>query len=193
MKKCQSKSKTYLIGRHQRVVVHGAASTSTLVHSRVPQGTCLGPILFLYYINDITTNIKSQMRLFADDALITSDQFSQSVTTNHILPNDLHTLEQWANTWDMRFNPCKCYILSMKRAGVKSAIFYRLCGQVLESVTNNPYLGVISTDDFSFSTHVRQVGYVPRPVEHWSSSVATSETVLKNCENLHTPAYADLF
>jgi len=116
-----------------------------------------------------------------------------SVSDHHILPNDLHTLEQWANTWDMRFNPCKCYILSMKRAGVKSAIFYRLCGQVLESVTNNPYLGVISTDDFSFSTHVRQVGYVPRPVEHWSSSVATSETVLKNCENLHTPAYADLF
>ena len=83
-----------------------------------------------------------------------------SVSDHHILQNDLHvhTLEQWANTWDMRFNPCKCYILSMKRAGVKSAIyFYTLCGQVLESVTNNPYLGVISTDDFSFSTHVRQV------------------------------------
>ena len=54
--------KDFLIGRHQRVVVDGAASTSTLVHSGVPQGTCLGPILFLYYINDITTNIKSQMR-----------------------------------------------------------------------------------------------------------------------------------
>jgi len=68
-----------------------------------------------------------------------------------------YTLEQWANTWDMRFNPCKCYILSMKRAGVKSAILYTLCGQVLESVTNNPYLGVIFTDDLSFSMHVRQV------------------------------------
>ena len=45
----------------------------------------------------------------------------------------------------------------MKRAGVKSAIFYTLCGQVLESVTNNPYLGVIFGDDLSFSTHVRQV------------------------------------
>ena len=45
----------------------------------------------------------------------------------------------------------------MKRAGVKSAILYTLCGQVLESVTNNPYLGVIFTDDLSFSMHVRQV------------------------------------
>lgn len=147
--------KDFLIGRHQRVVVDGAASTSTLVHSGVPQGTCLGPILFLYYINDITINIKSQMRLFADDALIYRPILS--VSDHHILQNDLHTLEQWANTWDMRFNPCKCYILSMKRAGVKSAIFYTLCGQVLESVTNNPYLGVIFSDDLSFSTHVRQV------------------------------------
>ena len=57
-----------------------------------------------------------------DDALIYRPILS--VSDHRILQNDLHTLEQWANTWDMRFNPCKCYILSMKRAGVKSAIFY---------------------------------------------------------------------
>jgi len=87
--------KDFLIGRHQRVLVDGAASTSTLVHLGVPQGTCLGPILFLYYISDITTNVKSQIHLFADDALIYRPIFS--VSDHHIVQNDFHTLEQWAN------------------------------------------------------------------------------------------------
>jgi len=59
--------------------------------------------------------------------------------------------------WDMQFNPSKCYILSTTRDGDKSLHFYTLCGQVLQSVTNNPYLGVTLTDDLSFSTHVRKM------------------------------------
>jgi len=61
--------------------------------------------------------------------------------------------------WDMQFNPSNCYILSTKKDGDKSLHFYTLCGQVglLQSVTNNPYLGVILTDDLSFSTHVRKI------------------------------------
>ena len=62
-----------------------------------------------------------------------------------ILQNDLLTLERRATVWDMQFNPSKCCILSMKRDGDKSLHFYTLCGQVLQSVTNNPYLGVTVT------------------------------------------------
>ena len=60
----------FLTGRTLQVVVDGVTSTAKPVSSGVPQGACLGPILFLYYINDITSDVESQMRLFADDALI---------------------------------------------------------------------------------------------------------------------------
>ena len=110
-------------------------------------------MLFLFYINDITVNIISHMRLFADDALIYRP--NNTAEDHIILQNDLLTLERWATVWDMQFNPSNCYILSKKRDGDKSLHFYTLCGQVLQSVTNNPCLGVTLTDELSFSTHVR--------------------------------------
>ena len=61
---------TYLAQRTQRVVVDGAMSQEARVLSGVPQGTVLGPLLFLTYINDITNDIKGQIRLFAYDALL---------------------------------------------------------------------------------------------------------------------------
>ena len=113
--------------------------------------------LLCFYINDITVNITSQMRLFADDALIYRP--IHTAEDHIILQNDLHTLERGATVWDMQFNPSKCYILSTKRDGDKSLHFYTLCGQVpvLQSVTNNPYLCVTLTDQLSFSTHVRKI------------------------------------
>jgi len=71
--------------------------------------------------------------------------------------DDLLPLERLATMWDMQFSPSTCYILSMKRDGDKSLHFCTLCGQVLQSVTDNPYLGVTLTDDLSFSTHVRKI------------------------------------
>ena len=62
--------KNWLLNRHQQVVVDGEGSTCVKVKSGVPQGTVLGPLLFLIYINDIDKNISSQLRLFADDCLI---------------------------------------------------------------------------------------------------------------------------
>ena len=145
----------FLVGRTQRVVVDGVASQPRDVLSGIPQGTCLGPILFLYYINDITSGIESQMRLFADDALIYRP--INTAEDHHILQRDLHKLEEWAKMWDMRFNPAKCYILSVKHTDNRSSHFYTLHGQVLKSVPNNPYLGVIFSDDMSFNTHIRKV------------------------------------
>ena len=59
--------KTFLTGRTQQVVVNGATSSSTIVTSGVPQGTVLGPLLFLLYINDLPDNLSTSVRLFADD------------------------------------------------------------------------------------------------------------------------------
>ena len=61
---------TFLTGRTQQVVVNGATSSSTIVTSGVPQGTVLGPLLFLLYINDLPDNLFTSVRLFVDDCIL---------------------------------------------------------------------------------------------------------------------------
>ena len=73
---------TFLIGRTQQVVVNGAASSSTIINSGVPQGTVLGPLLFLLYINDLPDNPSTSVRLFADDCIL----YTPIRTQNMYLP-----------------------------------------------------------------------------------------------------------
>ena len=94
--------RTFLSKRHMQVVIEGEASEKVTVDSSAPQGTVLGPILFLCHINDLPEAVQSQVRLFADDCLLYRPIKSQS---DHItLQNDLIELEKWADKWGMRFN-----------------------------------------------------------------------------------------
>ena len=146
---------SFLSGRTQQVVIEGRTSKSAEVLSGVPQGTCLGPILFLCYINDIADGIQSQLRLFADDALLYRP--IKSFEDHVILQKDLKHLEQWANRWDMRFNPKKCYVISSKRSGTKSSYGYDLCDHLLKVVPTNPYLGVLLSETNTFTSHIDNV------------------------------------
>ena len=85
--------------RHQSVIVNGSSSEPLPVSSGVPQGSALGPLLFLIYINDLPMNVKSRVRLFADDTALylTISTSSQS----EILQNDLDNVERWSHKWDM--------------------------------------------------------------------------------------------
>ena len=80
-----------------------------LVYSGVPQGTVLGPILFLLHINDLPSIVSSKVRLFADDCLI----YRQIKSNNDQieLQRDLNLLESWGVKWGMRFNAAKCNIM----------------------------------------------------------------------------------
>ena len=99
----------FLSDRKQQVVLNGETSQPQSVISGVPQGSALGPLLFLCYINDIPTVVKSNIKLYADDALLYRNINSEEDIT--ILQQDLNSLSQWAKKWQMNFNPCKCECL----------------------------------------------------------------------------------
>ena len=106
-------------------MVEGINSTSCNVTSGVPQGSVLGPVLFLMYINDIGLNIHSEIRLFADDILL-----YRSIRTpnDHLqLQEDLNTLTKWATDWKMAFNIPKCKIIQFTTHRNKSKYIYILC------------------------------------------------------------------
>ena len=95
---------SYLCNRKQRVVLCGQKSSWVDVNAGVPQGSVLGPLLFLIYINDLTENIVSTAKLFADDTSIFSivhDATQSSIELNQ----DLSTIKDWAFQWKMAFNP----------------------------------------------------------------------------------------
>ena len=88
-----------------RVVVEGEFSDSVTVDSGVPQGTVLGPLLFLCHINNLPDCINSQVRLFADNCLLYKTIRTQN---DHLtLQKDLEALEKWACDWGMRFDAKK--------------------------------------------------------------------------------------
>ena len=114
------------------MVLNGCKSKLATVISGVPQGTVLGPLLFLIYINDIVANIKSEIRLFADDCIL-----YRKIATAHdcqILQQDMDSLFQWSKTWQMEFNVSKCNVMSISRAKKRCDTSYSLGGVNLARV-----------------------------------------------------------
>ena len=94
----------YLSNRKQRVVLNGSCSDYSSIESGVPQGSVLGPLLFLVYINNLERNIKSNVKFFADDTMLFSIVKDPKISAND-LNHDLDVIRQWANQWKLEFNP----------------------------------------------------------------------------------------
>ena len=143
--------KAFLSNRTQAVSINGTHSSYVPVTSGVPQGSVLGPALFLLYINDITEGVTSQMRLFADDSII----YREITTPNDhkILQEDINRLTNWAHTWQMDFNVDKCYLLSITKKPKPSHFNYTMNGKLLQRTSSHPYLGVEISDNLSWSKH----------------------------------------
>ena len=94
----------YLTNRKQRVVLNGMESEWGDIKAGVPQGSVLGPLLFLVYINDLENDIKSSVKFFADDTSLFSI-VQDPVVSAEELNHDLHLISLWAKQWKMSFNP----------------------------------------------------------------------------------------
>ena len=108
---------SFLCFRKQWVVVNGVKSDWAPVLSGVPQGTVLGPLLFSLYINDISSDIESEIRHFADDCVCYREIKDEEDTIN--LQRDIDRLGSWARKWGLRFQPVKCNMMQLTRKRIK--------------------------------------------------------------------------
>ena len=150
----------FLLARSQRVRINGALSEFKTVLSGIPQGSVLGPLLFVVYINDLPDicDRSSNLFLFADDA-----ELFKSITTNNdyiALKRICQELFNWSETWLMKLNVAKCKVMSLCRSSsriVKYDYGFEVPGQgfvMLEHDTIAKDLGVLIDSDLSFDDHI---------------------------------------
>ena len=147
---------SFLSGRSQKVVLEGKSSSSAPVLSGVPQGSVLGPILFLIYINDLPEYVSnSTVRLFADDTLLYLTIHNSSDCIK--LQEDLNNLERWESDWQMSFHPDKSKVIHITTKKKHIIHKYTLHGHTLSSVPQIKYLGVNISQDLKWNSHINSV------------------------------------
>ena len=142
----------YLSERSKTVIVEGKQSENLPVTSGVPQGSILGPLLFILYVNDICDGCSSTVSSFADDVKIFRK--IKSTSDSDVLQNDLKLLEIWAKRWKMYFNVEKCKFISISKAHCHIKFEYYVDGQPLTRVDSMIDLGVTLTTSMTSKNHI---------------------------------------
>ena len=150
---------SYLCDRKQRVVLNGCTSDFSAIQAGVPQGSVLGPLLFLVFINDLETDIVSKVKFFADDTMIfdiVKDPYVSSVQLNQ----DLVCIQKWAKQWKMSFNPdpekqAVEVLFSQKQINrLHPPLFFN--GIQVKSQDKHKHLGLLLDTKLSFFDHISE-------------------------------------
>ena len=145
--------KSYLTDRYQRVVINGNTSSWAHVTSGVPQGSILGPTLFIMFINDIVSHVKyANISLYADDSKIFHS--ISSTSDCHQLQSDLCNIVKWCRTWKLNLNIGKCQIISFSTKFRIVEFTYRLGMETVKRVNIVKDLGVFLNSKLNFNVHV---------------------------------------
>lgn len=147
----------YLSCRRQRVVIRGAMSNLMTVSSGVPQGSIIGPLFFLIFINDIVKNINCNINLFADDTslyVVVKNPYEEAIS----LQTDIDTIYRWSQTWLVDFNPSKSESLVISRKRNKPVHPPLLMSGIqIPSVVEHKHLGVIFSNDCTWDEHIATI------------------------------------
>ena len=150
----------YLCNRLQAVIVDGDESENSSVLSGVPQGSVLGPLLFLIYINDLTNVVvhrNSNVNMFADDVLL---YHTISCPDDYLdAQHSISTIEHWSSDNHLQLNAlkCKCMTISRKKEPITPLHDLVLNNGTLEKVQSYKYLGLLLTVDLSWSSHIASI------------------------------------
>ncbi|MCF1459523.1 MAG: reverse transcriptase family protein, partial [Shewanella sp.] len=148
---------SYLSDRRQCVVLGGASSEWASVHAGVPQGSILGPLLFLLFINDIVKDIHSSIRLFADDTslyiIVENPQ-----TAALIMNSDLGTISTWATNWLVDFHPRKTVsFLVSKKANTVVHPPLVMNNTILSESSSHKHLGITFSNTCDWTEHISRI------------------------------------
>ena len=139
----------FLSDRSMRVGVGDSFSELCAILSGVPQGSVLGPLLFLLFINDLPENIKNKVFLFADDLKMIANALRKD-----LVDEDLRVLEDWEDTWSLRFNSEKCKILHLDR-NENPSNEYTIHGDILETIESEKDLGLVVSSNFKWDEQIK--------------------------------------
>lgn len=146
--------KAFLTGRSQRVVVNGCSSDYMPVASGVPQGSVLGPLLFLIYINDLPDVIQNVSKLFADDAKVLS-----ASSKNVSLQDDINNITDWCNKWQLYLNTEKCSVLHIGKTSYSNN--YTITCQNVSTILKTSHLekdlGILIDNKLKFDQHITSI------------------------------------
>ena len=147
----------YLSDRFQWVLLNGQASSWRPVLAGVPQGSILGPLLFLIYINDLPNELKSNAKLFADDTSLFTIVKDKTESAN-IPSNDLSEISKWAYDWKMLFNPDPCKpaqeVVSSRKNKTQRHPAISLNNIQVERTSYQKHLGLLLDEKLNFKQHV---------------------------------------
>jgi len=147
---------SYLRNRMQRVVLHSSESSLRYINAGVPQGSVLGPLLFLIYVNDIADSLLSLTRLYADDSSL---YYSASTVEDieGIINHDLNIISDWSKQWLVKFNPNKTELLyfSLRNRNAIPKLYFE--GTLINLVEDHMHLGVTLSSNGQRKTHIENI------------------------------------
>ena len=148
--------RSYINGRKQIVVVDGIKSDTLEIKAGVPQGSRLGPLLFIIYLNDIITEIESDILIFADDTSLLSTGADPAETAQQ-LNRDLIKISQWAEKWKVMFNAKKSKEIIFSNKNLNNSPPLIFGETFIERVNTHKHLGLVLTSDLNWNKQINEV------------------------------------
>ena len=148
--------RSYLSNRHQICIINGQKSTSRQITCGVPQGSILGPLLFLLFINDLPEACNFEVRLFADDACLIYSDYRPTDLQNGV-NSELAKVDQWMRCNKLSINYSKSNYIIFTRKKSQINLNIHITGNHLQGVSQTKYLGVFINHKLKWNDHINYI------------------------------------